>query len=99
MLEEDITHIFLSGIQPSISEADIINAIAKHIRVFEIIKYQDEPDIESLFENNSFALRVSKFPDDIEGLRWVVSVLPGVNNQPVRASEGDKIKFEEIKKR
>lgn len=37
LLEEDLTYIFLKGIQPSITEADIINAIAKHIRVFVII--------------------------------------------------------------
>lgn len=37
--EENVTYIFLSGIQPTINEADIINSIAQHIRVFVIITH------------------------------------------------------------
>ena len=35
-------------------------------------------------EGNSFCLKVSRFPDDVEGLRFVVSVLPGVGGRPVK---------------
>ena len=32
--DEDLTYIFLSGLSRELNEADIINAIAEHIRVF-----------------------------------------------------------------
>lgn len=32
--DEDLTYIFLSGLSRELTEADIINAIAEHIRVF-----------------------------------------------------------------
>lgn len=102
--DEDLTYIFLSGLSSELTEADIINAIAEHIRVFEIIKYQSSPaeggePAEDMDVGNSFCLKVSRFPDDVEGLRFVVSVLPGVGGRPVKAEEGGKSQFDQIKQR
>jgi hypothetical protein len=56
------------------------------------VKYQNYSDIEGgdnqligdTDEGNSFTLKVSRIPDDLEALRFVVSVLPGVEGRPVK---------------